>query len=133
MPEGHTIHRAARDHHRILARQKLIVSSPQGDFPRAPHFLTSKFVQLLRHLVNIFFISLITNIHCTYIWDYSAEFENKNYHLAEPKSSVRIRLIGKKHLVDIIGPTICEVLDQKGVMALIGRIGPDVLTPRCKS
>ena len=42
---------------------------------------------------------------------------------------MRIRLIGKKHLVDIIGPTICEVLDQKGVMALIGRIGPDVLRP----
>ena len=49
--------------------------------------------------------------------------------LAEPKGSVRVRLIGRTHLVDINGPTICEVLDQKVVMALIGRIGPDVLRP----
>ncbi|MEM6331080.1 MAG: DNA-formamidopyrimidine glycosylase family protein, partial [Planctomycetota bacterium] len=32
MPEGHTIHRLARDHNRDLAGQKLRVSSPQGRF-----------------------------------------------------------------------------------------------------
>ena len=32
MPEGHTIHRAARDHQRILAGRSLRVSSPQGRF-----------------------------------------------------------------------------------------------------
>ena len=30
MPEGHTIHRLARDHTRDLAGQPLAVSSPQG-------------------------------------------------------------------------------------------------------
>jgi endonuclease-8 len=47
--------------------------------------------------------------------------------LAEPKGAVRVRLIGKTHLIDINGPTICEILDQKDVIALGGRIGPDVL------
>ena len=32
MPEGHTIHRAARDHHKLFRNQKLFVSSPQGRF-----------------------------------------------------------------------------------------------------
>ena len=32
MPEGHTIHRAARDHRKVLAGQMLAVSSPQGRF-----------------------------------------------------------------------------------------------------
>ena len=32
MPEGHTIHRLARDHQKWFAGQKLIVSSPQGRF-----------------------------------------------------------------------------------------------------
>ena len=32
MPEGHTIHRAARDHHRIFAGKQLTISSPQGRF-----------------------------------------------------------------------------------------------------
>ena len=32
MPEGHTIHRAARDQRRMLAGQTVHVSSPQGRF-----------------------------------------------------------------------------------------------------
>lgn len=32
MPEGHTIHRIARDHERHFAGQKLSVMSPQGRF-----------------------------------------------------------------------------------------------------
>ena len=32
MPEGHTIHRAARDHHKWFRGQKLSISSPQGRF-----------------------------------------------------------------------------------------------------
>ncbi|MEM9942783.1 MAG: Fpg/Nei family DNA glycosylase, partial [Planctomycetota bacterium] len=32
MPEGHTIHRIARDHNKDFKGQKLIVTSPQGRF-----------------------------------------------------------------------------------------------------
>ena len=32
MPEGHTIHRVARDHQKHFAGQALAVSSPQGRF-----------------------------------------------------------------------------------------------------
>src|SRR5215207_2824576 len=32
MPEGHTIHRLARDHNATLARKRLRVTSPQGRF-----------------------------------------------------------------------------------------------------
>ncbi|HVM14166.1 MAG TPA: DNA-formamidopyrimidine glycosylase family protein, partial [Egibacteraceae bacterium] len=32
MPEGHTIHRLARDHRRDLAGRRIAVSSPQGRF-----------------------------------------------------------------------------------------------------
>ncbi|MFZ9450154.1 MAG: DNA-formamidopyrimidine glycosylase family protein, partial [Alphaproteobacteria bacterium] len=32
MPEGHTIHRAARDHGAMLAGRRLRVTSPQGRF-----------------------------------------------------------------------------------------------------
>jgi endonuclease-8 len=32
MPEGHTIHRIARDHGRFLAGRTVAVSSPQGRF-----------------------------------------------------------------------------------------------------
>ncbi len=32
MPEGHTIHRIARDHGKLLAGRSIRVSSPQGRF-----------------------------------------------------------------------------------------------------
>ncbi len=32
MPEGHTIHRIARDHGKLLAGRPVLVSSPQGRF-----------------------------------------------------------------------------------------------------
>lgn len=35
MPEGHSIHRLARDHHRWFAGQSLSLSSPQGRFVEA--------------------------------------------------------------------------------------------------
>ena len=40
---------------------------------------------------------------------------------------VRVRLIGNTHIVDINGPTICEVLGEQEIKKLINRIGPDVL------
>ena len=42
MPEGHTIHRAARDHHRILSGQQLPVSSPQGRFAEGASILNKQ-------------------------------------------------------------------------------------------
>ena len=40
MPEGHTIHRAARDHHRIFAGKQLTISSPQGRFAEGAALLS---------------------------------------------------------------------------------------------
>ena len=42
MPEGHTIHRAARDHNSLLAAQKLTVLSPQGRFTDGASRLTGR-------------------------------------------------------------------------------------------
>ena len=42
MPEGHTIHRAARDHDKIFAGQKLTVSAPQGKFTNVAALLNEQ-------------------------------------------------------------------------------------------
>ena len=127
MPEGHTIHRAARDHRRILARQKLIVSSPQGRFSRGASLLNEQICLAVeafgKHLLYKFDNEYTLHIHLGLF----GRIRKQKLPLAEPKGSVRVRLIGKTHLIDINGPTICEILDQKEVMALVDRIGPDVL------
>ena len=48
MPEGHTLHRAARDHSPILVGQQLQVSSPQGRFAAGAAQLDGHRCQLLR-------------------------------------------------------------------------------------
>ncbi|MEO0729905.1 MAG: DNA-formamidopyrimidine glycosylase family protein, partial [Pseudomonadota bacterium] len=42
MPEGHTIHRAARDHRRALKGHALGVSSPQGRFIEGAELLDGR-------------------------------------------------------------------------------------------
>lgn len=127
MPEGHTIHRAARDHRKALAGQVLDVSSPQGRF-----FEGAKRIDGLRctdveaygkHLIYRFDHGLSLHIHLGLF----GKLRKSKLPLGEPKGAVRVRLIGLSHVVDINGPNTCEVLDAPELLALAGRIGPDVL------
>ena len=127
MPEGHTIHRAARDHHRVLAGQKLSISSPQGRFSEGASLLNAQFCETVeafgKHLLYMFQNNSALHIHLGLF----GRIHKKKLPSTNPRGSVRVRLAGKTHLVDIIGPTVCEVIDQPGIDALIKRIGPDVL------
>ena len=127
MPEGHTIHRAARDHRRAFSGQKLSVTSPQGRFSEGASLLDSEFCETVeafgKHLLYRFKSSRALHVHLGLF----GRLRKQSLPLKPPKGAVRVRLASKKHFVDINGPTICEVLDQSGVNALLNRIGPDVL------
>ena len=127
MPEGHTIHRAARDHRRILAKCKLYVESPQGRFSRGASILSGQLCLTVeafgKHLLYRFGNKLALHIHLGLF----GRIRKHKLPLQEPRGAVRVRLIGKTHAVDINGPTICQVLDVKGITALTNKIGPDVL------
>ena len=127
MPEGHTIHRAARDHCRVLSGQKLSVSSPQGRFSNGACLLDAQFCETVeafgKHLIYRFQNKLALHVHLGLF----GRIQKQRLPLKNPKGAVRVRMICETHFIDINGPTICEVLDQSGIDALINRIGPDVL------
>jgi endonuclease-8 len=127
LPEGHTIHRAARDHRRAFSGQKLSVTSPQGRFSEGASLLDSEFCETVeaigKHLLYRFKNSRALHVHLGLF----GRLRKRLLPLKPPKGAVRVRLASKTHFVDINGPTICEVLDQSGVNALLNRIGPDVL------
>lgn len=127
MPEGHTIHRAARDHRRILAKCKLEVESPQGRFSQGASILSGQLCLTVeafgKHLLYRFGNNLTLHIHLGLF----GRIKKHKLPLQEPRGAVRVRLIGKTHAVDINGPTICRVLDVDGITELINKIGPDVL------
>lgn len=129
MPEGHTIHRAARDHRRVLAGQKLSVCSPQGRFSAGAGLLDAQFCKTVeafgKHLLYRFQNELALHIHLGLF----GRIRKQPFPLKDPRGAVRVRMTCKTHFIDINGPTICEVLDRSGVDTLINRIGPDVLRP----
>ena len=67
MPEGHTIHRAARDQQRIFSGQELNVSSPQGRFAEGASLLNGQVCLSVeafgKHLLYTFKNSFALHIH----------------------------------------------------------------------
>lgn len=126
MPEGHTIHRAARDQRPMLAGKVLDVSSPQGRFLDGAARLDGRRCSAIdaygKHLLYRF-DDLSLHIHLGLF----GRFRAVKRPAAEPKGAVRVRLMSDSHVVDINGPNNCEVLDEGERAALLSRIGPDVL------
>ncbi len=127
MPEGHTIHRAARDHRKVLAGEVLDVSSPQGRFAEGAKLLDglrcTEVEAYGKHLIYRFEYGLALHIHLGLF----GRLRKRKLPLAEPRGAVRVRLVSSTHVVDINGPNTCEVLGEPELLALVGRIGPDVL------
>ena len=110
MPEGHTIHRAARDQRPMLAGQLLDVSSPQGRFMDGAARLDGRRCTGIdaygKHLLYRF-DDLSLHIHLGLF----GRFRCAKRPAAEPKGEVRVRMMSDTHVVDINGPNSCEVLD----------------------
>ena len=127
MPEGHTIHRAAREHHRKLAGQRLQISSPQGRFTASASHLSGQIcvsVEALgKHLLYRFETGDVLHIHLGLF----GRIRNGKLPLQDPRGAVRVRLVGEQYYVDINGPTICETMLPEDAEGLFKRIGPDVL------
>jgi endonuclease VIII len=127
MPEGHTIHRAARDQRPMLVGQALDVSSPQGRFLEGAALLDGHRCTAIdaygKHLLYRFDHDLALHIHLGLF----GRFHARKVPAPEPKGAVRVRMISDTHVLDINGPNTCETLNAAETAALISRIGPDVL------
>lgn len=127
MPEGHTLHRAARDQRPLLMGHPVGVSSPQGRFAEGAALLDGRQVHAVeaygKHLLYRFDGELALHIHLGLF----GRFRRQRQPGAEPRGAVRVRLVGPTHLIDVNGPTACEVLNPDEVEALLARLGPDPL------
>ncbi|MFY0614636.1 MAG: hypothetical protein JXQ99_24105 [Hyphomicrobiaceae bacterium] len=127
MPEGHTIHRAARDLGRVLVGSTIDVTSPQGRFAGGAAVLDGRECLLVeaygKHLLAEFSDNAFLHVHLGLF----GRIRKHKIPAKEPKGAVRVRMVSATHVVDINGPTICEVLDSGGVADLTNRIGPDLI------
>jgi endonuclease VIII len=126
MPEGHVLHRLARDLG-ALAGQPLAASSPQGRFARGAALIDGVRLDAVeaygKHLLERFAGGLTVHVHLG--------MAGKLLRFPDPSRlplpQVRLRLAGDGAAWDLIAPSTCELLDDAGVGRLIARLGPDPL------
>ena len=121
------MHRLARRHRRLLRGRTVSVSSPQGRFADAGLVSARVFAgaeAFGKHLFHDYDNGLSLHVHLGIY----GEFHERDG-LVEPKDTTRMRLVsaGGEHVIDLIGPTQCEVVDADGRAAIVARIGPDPL------
>ncbi|MCA9260529.1 MAG: hypothetical protein KDA61_15055 [Planctomycetales bacterium] len=127
MPEGHLIHRIARDHTRDFGGRVLHAESPQGRF--------AKEAKLINGLA-------LTGVeaygkHLCYRW---TDGKNVHVHLGlygkfrtfdmpapPPQGAVRWRITGESKGFDLNGPNQCELISDDKWDAICARLGPDPL------
>ncbi len=128
MPEGHTIHRLARDHGEWFAGRRVRASSPQGRFPAAAELDRRRLVATDaygKHLLHRFDDGRSVHIHLGLFGKVFHHPLPPRGRPPLPRDTVRYRLVAPGHAIDLIGPTACELLDEAQVEALVARLGPD--------
>lgn len=134
MPEGHTVHRFARDHAQAFAGQEILVTSPQGRFQTESRRLNKKTLTAVEaHGKHLFYKwmgggkkrpqPIVMHVHLGLY----GKFRVHKNPPPEPRGAVRVRLIGENRTLDLNGPTRCEILSKPELETLRLRLGQDPL------
>jgi endonuclease VIII len=125
MPEGHTIHRLARDHAAWFAGRAVRVTSPQGRFEPAASRLDGRTLESTdahgKHLFHRYEGGETVHVHLGLFGRFSVHPVPP----PDPRDTVRYRIVGDQVATDLVGATACSLLDLDEVDAITGGLGPD--------
>ena len=130
MPEGHTIHRLARDLQATLAGSPVRATSPQGRFVRGAAAIDGR--PLVRaeawgkYLFCDFGTDEVLHVHLGLI----GKFRDKGAPAPDPVGEVRLRLEGPTATWDLSGPTRCDLVDPAEQDRITASLGADPLRRR---
>lgn len=130
MPEGHTVHRHAREHRARFRDRPVSLSSPQGRFAAGAAALDGHVLQRAeaygKHLFLGFPGDRWLHVHLGLYgtWTFGAA------PAPAPRGAVRVRLENAESYADLRGATVCELLTTPETSAIQARLGPDPLRPR---
>ena len=131
MPEGHTIHRYARQHRKLLRGPALAASSPQGRFAQGAAQLDGQTLETVdpygKHLFYRFSGGLTLHVHLGLY----GEFRHYKGTPPPPTPGTRLELRADAATVRLAGPTACELLDPPDEQRIRARLGPDPLRRDC--
>ena len=162
MPEGHSIHRLARQFASVFAGQQLSVSSPQGRFAAGAARLDGQTLvaaeahgkQLFLEFDNELFLRIHLGLYGAFDFGGDGTFRGASSigaprrvgerEIADdgggmdytgpppPKGAVRVRLVSEHGWADLRGPTACEVITPEEHRMVREKLGPDPLQPHSR-
>jgi len=140
MPEGHTIHRAARLQGRALAGRRVAVASPQGRFAEGAAVLDGRRLERIdavgKHLLYRFEGAPALHVHLGLFGRFLLH-EGEAPRTASPQTRLALAADAEGEgqarrpavTLRCSGPTACELLPELEEAALRARLGPDPLDP----
>ena len=127
MPEGHTLHRLALEHRRLLVGHALRASSPQGRFAEGAALIDGSVLRRAdaygKHLFHDYGAGRHLHVHLGLY----GKFVSHPTPAPEPWGALRLRLEASDTYADLRGATACELLTRAEVTAILDRLGPDPL------
>ena len=130
MPEGHTIHRLARDHRALLVGRRPRASSPQGRFEDGAALVSGREVVALhpygKHLWYEFDGEVLVHVHLGLYGGWATGATPA----PTPRGALRLRLETDDAWLDLRGPTACELHLPGDRARVLARLGPDPLHDR---
>jgi endonuclease-8 len=130
VPEGHTVHRLAREHRARFGDSTVAVSSPQGRFAAGAALLDGRRLESTdaygKHLFLGFGADQWLHVHLGLYgsWTFGS------LPAPPPRGALRLRLEGNQSYADLRGPTACDLVTDIDKALIQGRLGPDPLRPR---
>ena len=125
MPEGHTLHRYAREHRKLLKGRSITATSPQGRFAEGAALLNGRTVENVdaygKHLFYRWSGGLILHVHLG-LYGAFRTFEGE---APPPTAGTRLELRTGDLTLRLAGPTACDLIDPPEEAALRARLGPD--------
>lgn len=131
MPEGHTIHRLAREHAEVFGGRAVEVTSPQGRFVEGAALLDGRVLDATdahgKHLFLGFAGERWLHVHLGLYGKWTTGSGTP----PPARGALRLRLVADGAWADLRGPTACEVWTPQDKASLHGRLGPDPLRADC--
>lgn len=131
MPEGHTIHRLARDQSELLVGRTIRVSSPQGRFDadaaRVDGAVLRRIQPYGKHLFYEWSTGEVGHVHLGLFGKFRVQATDAS---PDPIGEVRMRLQtdGSRDqylTIDLSGPTACSIDPPSVRRGILARLGPD--------
>ena len=134
MPEGHTIHRIAKDHGALLTGHAVAVSSPQGRFEgdaaRVDGHVLTRLEAFGKHLFYHWDNGDVGHVHLGLFGKFKVA---RGPDAPPPVGMVRMRLRSELATIDLAGPTECSIGTPDDRARIIARLGPDPLRRDAKA